>query len=184
MEPSNHIFIATSLDGYIADQEGALHFLDTFPEINTIDTGYTAFTEGIDALIMGRNTFETVAAFDLDWPYEKPVFVLSNTLKKIPKKYADKAYLMKGELKEVLHQIHQQDYKRLYIDGGKTIQSFLKLDLIDSMIITIIPVLLGGGVPLFGELANSLKFECFGSQVYLDRIVQNSYRRVRTEQVK
>ncbi|MEM9390171.1 MAG: dihydrofolate reductase family protein [Bacteroidota bacterium] len=179
MKPTNHIFIATSLDGYIADKNGGIDFLDTFPEINTIDSGYAAFTADIDALVMGRTTFETVCSFGIDWPYEKPVFVLSTTLDSIPEKYNGKAHLVRGAPAEILDQIHQQGYKRLYIDGGATIQSFLKADLIDSMVITIIPVLLGDGVPLFGELPNPLKFECFESKVYLNKIVQNHFRRVR-----
>ncbi|MEO1097162.1 MAG: dihydrofolate reductase family protein [Bacteroidota bacterium] len=179
MKPTNHIFIATSLDGYIADKNGGIDFLDTFPDINTIDSGYAVFTADIDALVMGRTTFETVCSFDIDWPYEKPVFVLSTTLDSIPEKYEGKAHLIKGTLTEMLDQIHHRDYKRLYIDGGSTIQSFLKADLIDSMVITVIPVLLGDGVPLFGELPNSLKFECFESKVYLNKIVQNHFRRVR-----
>lgn len=180
MKPTNHVFIATSLDGYIADKNGGIDFLDTFPEINTIDTGYAAFTADIDALVMGRITFETVCSFDIDWPYEKPVFVLSGTKKEIPAKYQGKAHLVKGTLTEILDQIHQQGCLKLYIDGGATIQSFLKEDLIDSMIITIIPVLLGGGVPLFSELSNPLKFECTESKVYLNKIVQNHFQRVRS----
>ncbi|MEM7108199.1 MAG: dihydrofolate reductase family protein [Bacteroidota bacterium] len=179
MKSSNHIFIATSLEGYIADANGGIGFLDTFPEINTFDSGYAAFTADIDALVMGRTTFQTVCSFDIDWPYEKPVFVLSNTLKSIPKKYEGKAHLVKGTLTEILDQIHLQGYKRLYIDGGATIQSFLKADLIDSMVLTIIPVLLGSGIPLFGELSDPLKFECFESKVYLNKIVQNHFRRLR-----
>ncbi|MCK5103719.1 MAG: dihydrofolate reductase family protein, partial [Cyclobacteriaceae bacterium] len=102
---------------------------------------------------------------------------LSNTLKKIPKNYNDKAFLVKGTLTEILEQIHQRGCYRLYIDGGATIQSFLKEDLIDEMVITIIPILLGGGYPLFSELPKELEFECAGSKVYLNTIVQNHFRR-------
>ncbi|WP_026954905.1 dihydrofolate reductase family protein [Algoriphagus vanfongensis] len=177
MEKSTKVFIATSLDGFIADLNGGIEWLDTFPEINQIDTGYHSFTSEIDALVMGRNTFETVCGFDIDWPYQKPVFVLSKTLGEIPEKYQGKAELVHGELKEALAQIHQKGYGRLYIDGGKTIQSFLQQDLIDEIVITVIPVLLGKGIPLFGELDQALIFECKSTKLFLEKIVQNRFVR-------
>ncbi len=134
--------------------------MDTFSEINQIDSDYADFLSGIDALVMGRTTFETVCGFDIDWPYQKPVFVLSSTLTEIPEKAKGKVELVKGDLSEVVEQIHQKGYSRLYIDGGKTIQSFLESDLIDELIVTVIPVLLGSGFPLFGSLPNRLIFEC------------------------
>lgn len=179
MNPSNHVFIATSLDGYIADSKGGIDFLDTFPEINQIDSGYEKFMAGIDALVMGRTTFETVCGFDIDWPYQKPVFVLSTTLTEIPEKAKGKAEVVKGDLSEVLNQIHQKGYTRLYIDGGKTIQRFLQADLIDELIVTVIPVLLGSGIPLFGPVQNSLIFECRETTLFLNKIVQNRFVRKR-----
>lgn len=179
MNPKNSVFIATSLDGYIAGKNDSLAFLDAIPEINQIDTGYEAFTANIDALVMGRVTFEIVKGFGTEWPYKKPVFVLSNSLKEVPAEYKDKVFPISGSLTEVLHKIHEQGYHRLYIDGGKTIQSFLKEDLIDDMVITTIPILIGGGSSLFGELSDQLEFECTKSIVFLDKIAQNHYRRVR-----
>lgn len=175
----NKVFIATSLDGYIADENGKIDWLDTIPEINTIDTGYEAFTADIDALVMGRVTFETVLGFDIDWPYQKPVFVVSNSLTEIPAQLKGKAHLMKGALKVVVEQIHQQGYQNLYVDGGGLIQSFLRDDLIDEMIITVIPILLGGGHPLFGRLDTRLNFECKTSKLFLNSIVQNHFVRCR-----
>ncbi len=177
MQKKNSVFIATSLDGYIADKNGGLEWLDTIPEINQIDTGYDAFIDEIDALLMGRVTFETVCGFDIEWPYKKTVFVLSNSLNELPEKLKDKVQLINGSLSEVLHIIHQKGYKRLYIDGGRLIQSFLKEDLIDEMIITVIPILLGGGTPLFSELSQELEFECKESKLYLEKIVQNRFVR-------
>ncbi|GAA4836852.1 dihydrofolate reductase family protein [Algivirga pacifica] len=175
MEKRNRVFIATSLDGYIADKDGGLDWLHAIPNPDNLDMGYTKFMGEIDAIVMGRVTFETVCSFGIDWPYQKPVFVLSNSLTEIPEKYRDKVHLVKGTLAEVLNTIHEQGYGTLYIDGGKTIQSFLKEDLIDDMIITTIPVLLGGGFSLFGELSSPLKFRCVGSEVFLDAIVQNHF---------
>jgi dihydrofolate reductase len=179
MNSSNRVFIATSLDGFIADSTGGITFLDTFPEINQIDSGYAAFTADIDALVMGRNTLETVCGFDIPWPYEKPVFVLSRTLTELPEKARGKAELVKGNLPDILDSIHQRGYHKLYIDGGRTIQSFLEADLIDELTVTVVPVLLGSGIPLFGPLTRPLVFECKRSSLFLDKIVQNHFKRIR-----
>ncbi len=179
MKKKNKVFIATSIDGYIADKNGGIDWLHSIPNPTNIDMGYAEFTSHIDALVMGRITFNTVCGFDIDWPYQKPVFVLSNSLTEIPEKFKDKAELVKGTLTEILDQIHQKGLYRLYIDGGKTIQSFLREDLIDDMIITVIPILLGGGSPLFSEPLNKLEFECARSEVFLDKVAQNHYERKR-----
>lgn len=175
----NKVFIATSLDGYIADADGGIGFLESIPELNEIDSGWNSFMEGIDALVMGRNTFEKVISFGIDWPYQKPVFVLSSRLKEIPEKLRDQVFLSQGPLKSVLASIHQKGFKNLYIDGGSTIQSFLEEDLIDEMIITTIPVLLGGGIPLFKHLDQPLHFHCIKSVNFLDRVNQSHYQRIR-----
>jgi len=175
----NAVFIATSLDGYIADSNGGIDWLHATPNPDNIDMGYLDFMAQTDALIMGRTTYETVLGFGIDWPYTKPVFVLSTTLQTIPENLKGKVELVNGELKSVLVHIHSKGYKNLYIDGGSTIQSFLREDLIDEMIITKIPILLGGGIPLFGELKQPLNFACTSSQIFLDKIVQNHFVRVR-----
>ena len=179
MQNKNKIFIATSLDGFIADENGGIDWLHSIPNPDKIDMGYNDFTSKIDALVMGRNTFETICGFDIDCPYQKPIFVLSNKLTSIPETLKDKVVLVKGNLKEVLKEIHKKGFHNLYIDGGKTIQSFLKKDLIDEMTITIIPYLLGNGIPLFTELPQRLDFECIESKIYLDKVVQNYFIRKR-----
>lgn len=140
--------------------------------------GYFAFMERIDALLMGRRTFEKVCSFDIDWPYNKPVYVLSNSLAEVPKELQDKVILVKGELDEVLRHINSQNLHRLYIDGGQLIQSFIAENKIDEMIITSIPVLLGGGVRLFGETAHEQWLKLERSVVYNNQIVQNHYKRI------
>ena len=179
MHKRNSVFIATSLDGYIADKDSGIDWLHSIPNPDNIDMGYSEFISGVDALVMGRVTFETVCGFDMDWPYQIPVFVLSNSLTEIPEKYKGKAHLVKGPLSKVLKEINGQGYHRLYIDGGATIQSFLKEDLIDEMTITIIPVLLGGGTSLFSDLPHRLEFECIKTELYLGKVAQSQYRRVR-----
>lgn len=179
IETKNSVFIATSLDGFIADKNGGIEWLNSVPNLDKIDTGYEKFMSEIDALVMGRITFETVCGFDVDWPYDKPVFVLSNTLKELPKELENKAWLVHGAPPETQDHIHNKGYYRLYIDGGTTIQSFLKEDLIDDIVITIIPILLGGGSPLFSDLPQILEFECTKSNLFLDQVVQNHYTRRR-----
>ncbi|WDE06153.1 dihydrofolate reductase [Thalassomonas viridans] len=176
---SNIVFIATSLDGYIADRNHGIDWLHKIDNPENLDMGYLNHMARIDALVMGRNTLDIVLNFDCDWPYSKPVFVLSNTMTSVPAGYEDKIFLVKGPLKSVIKQLNQQGYRNLYIDGGKTIQSFLKEDLIDEMILTTIPVLLGGGIPLFGELETSLDFKHVKCERFLDAIVQNHFIRQR-----
>jgi len=137
--------------------------------------GYAQFTSSIDAIVMGRTTYETVLGFGIDWPYKKPVYVLSNTLKVVPSELKDKIKLVKGDLTSVLKEIHNDGHYILYIDGGKTIQSFLNENLIDEMIITTIPILLGGGFPLFSDLDKPINFQCVRSNIFLDKIVQNNF---------
>jgi len=177
MIKKNSVFIATSIDGYISDKNNGIEWLHSIPNPNNDDMGYIEFTNNIDALIMGRTTFEIVCGFDVDWPYDKPVFVLSRTLSEIPESYKGKAFLLRGTLTEILDQIHTKGYNRLYIDGGTTIRNFLKEDLIDEMFLTTIPVLLGGGTSLFSELPNELKFELIETTTYLNQITQNHYKR-------
>ncbi|MBB6324906.1 dihydrofolate reductase [Algoriphagus iocasae] len=179
MEKKNSVFIANSLDGFIAGKNDELDWLSTFPEIDHIDTGFHDFTSGVDAILMGRNTFKIVEGFDGEWFYKKQVFVWSNSMEEMPEKFKDKAFLISGTLDEVLNEIHGKGFYKLYIDGGKVIQTFLKEDLIDEMIITTIPVLLGSGIPMFGDLPKQLVFECIKSTRFLDKVVQNHFVRSR-----
>lgn len=179
MKGTNKVFIARSLDGYIADKKGGLDWLNMVPNPDHLDLGYEKFIQSVDAIVMGRSTFAMVSGFDIDWPYPIPVFVLSNSLKSIPEDLENKVSLISGSLSEILEHIHSRGYTRLYIDGGLTVQNFLKEDLIDEMIITTIPILLGAGIPLFGELPEKMEFEHVKSELFLDSLVQDSYRRLR-----
>ena len=173
----NTVFIGTSLDGYIADKNGGLEFLQSVPNPEHDQLGFPEFMDSIDALLMGRNTYETVLGFGGDWAYSKPVFVLSSTLSSLPEHLQGKVEIVNGPIEKVVQQLNQKGLENLYIDGGKTIQNFLKEDLIDEMIITVIPILLGGGVPLFGELPKPMEFEHLKTEVFLNAIVQNHYLR-------
>ncbi len=175
----NYVFIAKSLDGYIADKNGGLEWLNSIPNPDQNDMGYNAFMDKIDAIVMGRNTFSVVSEFDMDWPYHKPVFVLSNHLKTIPPKCKGKVELINGSESKILKALEERGFRSLYIDGGITVQAFLAADLIDELIITTLPILLGGGIPLFKELPDKLEFEHIRSEVFLNAIVQDHYKRKR-----
>ncbi len=173
----NIVFIAKSLDGFIAGKNGELDWLHSIPNPDNDDMGYLQLMDEVDAIIMGRVTFETVCGFDVDWPYQKHVFVLSNSLQSVPSELKDDVTLINGSLKQVLSQVHQQGYHNLYIDGGSTIQNFLREDLIDEMRITTIPILLGGGFQLFGDLDHPIMFEHVESKLFVNQIVQDHYKR-------
>jgi len=175
----NRVFIASSLDGFIADKNGNIDWLHSIPNPNQDDMGYSDFMEDIDAIILGRNTFETVCTFDIEWPYKKPVFVWSNSLKTIPEGLKENVFLVKGSVDEIIKQVHEKGFYRLYIDGGKTIQSFLAEDQIDEITLTTIPILLGSGKSLFSEIQKPLEFSCVASKIYLNEVVQNRYIRKR-----
>ena len=127
----NIVYIATSLDGFIAREDGGLDWLTGVPNPENSDFGFSEFMAGIDAVLMGRLTFETVRGFK-PWPYAKTVFVLSNTLTKVPAGLEGKAEIVSGSLAQVLGKLEGRGIKRLYVDGGKTVQSFLREDLIDE----------------------------------------------------
>ncbi|WP_133405640.1 dihydrofolate reductase family protein [Parashewanella tropica] len=176
---ANIVFIATSLDGYIADKNNQVDWLHAIPNPDNLDMGFNEHMQRIDALIMGRKTMELVISFDCDWPYTKPVFVLSNTLEQVPEGYEDKIQLISGELPELINQLRRRGFNDLYIDGGITIQHFLKQDLIDEMLITTIPIVLGSGIPLFGELPQPLEFRCKVSTRFDNGISQSHFVRHR-----
>lgn len=179
MKKKNIVFIAKSLDGFIAGKNGELDWLHSIPNPENNDMGFNDLMDEVDAIVMGRITYETVINFGVEWPYIKHVFVLSNSLKNLSENLEKKVSLLSGSPQEILSKIHKQGFYKLYIDGGTTIQKFLKEDLIDELRITTIPILLGGGFPLFGDLTSPMKFEHIESRLYLSQIVQDHYKRIK-----
>ena len=175
--PANKIFIAVSLDGYIADQNGSVEFLNLYPDPKDEDMGFHGFMQSVDALLMGRKTFETVLGFGVEWPYTKPVYVWTSTLREIPAALEGKVRLLNGSISEILEIIHSAGYVNLYIDGGQVIQSFLNDDLIGEMIITIVPVLIGAGIPLFGTVKVQRLFTCTETKAFSNGLVQSRFLR-------
>lgn len=129
----------------------------------------------VDAIVMGRNTFEKVLSFDCDWPYTKPVFVWSSILQKVPTALVDKVEIIQGTPSTIVEQLNFRGFVTLYIDGGRTVQSFLQKELISEMVITVIPVLLGEGIPLFGTLSRPLPFNCIKTTLFENGVVQNCF---------
>jgi len=174
---SNIVYVATSLDGYIADKEGGIDWLESIPNPDHDDFGWEKFIERIDALVMGKKTFETVLGFGVEWPYPKKVFVLSHNKDIVPEKLKSKVKEIQGTPKEIVADLNTKGYKNLYIDGGNVIQEFLKEDLIDEMIINRIPILLGGGFSLFGNLPKHLMFKHVSTKILLNEMVMSHYIR-------
>jgi len=179
MTTRNYVFIAKSIDGFIADKDGRIDYLYSVPNPDNLDLGYNALMKKVDAILMGRLTFEKVMSFGIPWPYTKPVFVLSTSVKNIPEELKGKVTLLNGNVDDILKQVNSEGYTKLYIDGGTLIQSFLKADLIDEMILTTIPILLGGGIPLFGNLPKPMMWEHVKSEVFLNALTQDTYQRKR-----
>lgn len=145
-----------------------------------VGESYAEFISAIDAIVIGRGTYEKVLTFP-DWPYEQKVFVLSASLKQLPAALEGKAALLAMKPKEILNHLAAQGFGHAYIDGGKVIQSFLREDCIDELIITKVPELIGSGIPLFGDLTNDLQFKHIRTDVYSNGLVKGRYERVRGE---
>ena len=175
---TNYVYIATSLDGFIATSDGGLDWLEKIPNPEQNDYGYAEFIKSIDAIVMGRNTLEKVLTFG-QWVYDQPVFILSNSLTLLPEHLLARAEIVCGDIKKIITQLNQKGYKNLYIDGGRVIQSFLQEDLIDEMIITRVPILLGKGISLFGELEQDLQFRHKKTEIYNNALVKSYYTRDR-----
>lgn len=166
------VFIGTSVDGFIARPDGTFDFL---PAGGGEPHGYHEFFASIDALIIGRNTFETVLAFP-EWPYgDKQVVVLSSRaldLSKAPSSVEQ----MQGAPQEIMSKLKTRGVRHVYVDGGITIQRFLREGLIQRLIITRVPVLIGQGIPLFGLLGNDVRLEHVQTQSYASGLVKTEYR--------
>jgi dihydrofolate reductase len=173
----NIVYAGTSIDGYIADSDNKLDFLSCVPNPDNDDLGFSELIDRVDAVVMGRNTYETVLGFGGEWPYSKPVFVCSRTIQDVPEELRGRVSVINGSPNEITKTLNKRGLRDLYIDGGRTIQGFLEADMIDEIILSIVPILLGGGFPLFGQMLEHRKFELLSSEILLGQIVRMSYRR-------
>jgi dihydrofolate reductase len=176
--PTGHVYIATSLDGFVARDDHGLDWLMKFePGEGDGDMGFAAFTESIDGLIMGRGTFEMVLGFGA-WPYKKHVIVLSSSLasKDVPEHLAGQVEIWNLEPSSAMDRLGEMGWSRVYVDGGRLVQSFLRAGLIDDLVITVAPVLIGSGKRLFGALHGDLDLELLECRAFSNGMVQNHYR--------
>ena len=166
------VFIGTSLDGFIAREDGALDWL---PVDGGEPHGYDEFIATVDALVIGRNTYNTVLSFN-GWPYgAKPVFVLS-TRTVAPAPAGAIVDQMSGEPLEIVSTLGRRGIQHIYVDGGITIQRFLRAGLIQRLIITRVPVLIGTGIPLFGPLERDIVLQHISTRQFTSGLVQSEYR--------
>ncbi|HEX4585000.1 MAG TPA: dihydrofolate reductase family protein [Burkholderiaceae bacterium] len=165
------VFVGTSLDGFIARSDGALDFL---PPGGGEPHGYDEFMATVDALVIGRKTYQTVLAFDT-WPYgKKPVFVLSTG--PLPPAPADAIVeRLSGPAARVASELAARGIQHAYIDGGVTIQGFLRAGLIQRLIVTRVPVLIGSGIPLFGATTRDIVLRHIATRQYASGLVQSEY---------
>lgn len=165
------VFVGTSLDGFIARANGDLDFL---PPGGGEPHGYDEFMATVDALVIGRKTYDTVLSFQA-WPYsEKPVFVLS-TKKLAPAPPGARVEHVSGAPTEVVAQLSSRGIQHIYVDGGVTIQGFLRAGLIQRLIITRVPVLIGSGIPLFGAISHDIRLKHVTTRQYASGLVQSEY---------
>lgn len=174
---TGHVFIATSLDGYVARKDHALDWLTKQPNFEGDDGGFAAFMESVDGLIMGRGSFRTLLGFD-EWVYTKPVIVLSNSMtdEDVPKHLKSKVRLSRSSPRDLMQELEQEGWKRAYVDGGKIVQSFLREGLITDLTITSIPILIGEGISLFGTIEADIDLALEHSRQLATNMLQATYR--------
>jgi dihydrofolate reductase len=174
--PKAAVFIAASIDGYIARKDGSLDWLHGHGESDGGDHGYADFMASIDTVVMGRTSFEKVLTFD-SWPYgSKRVAVLSSRSVAVPDELTSQVEAFSLDPEPLLRHLGQTGTESVYVDGGVTIQRFLRAGLIQEMTITRAPVLIGSGIPLFGDLSEDVALRHIETQAFSNGLVQSRYR--------
>ena len=166
------VFVGTSLDGFLARPNGDFDFL---PAGGGEEHGYTAFMATVDTIVIGRNTYDQVLTFG-EWPYgNKPVIVLSTRPIDLPAAPGAVVERMTGSPPDIVARLAARGAKHLYVDGGITIQRFLQAGLIQRLVITRVPVLIGTGISLFGALPRDMKLHHVATRQYRSGLVQSEY---------
>jgi dihydrofolate reductase len=169
--PRCSVFIATSLDGFIARRDGGIDWL-SIVEAPGEDYGYAKFFADVGALILGRGTYDTVRTFPA-WPYgDMPCVVFTH---RPPPEPRARERFYAGAPGPLLVELHEAGVRRVYVDGGGLIRSFLRENLIDDLTLSIIPILLGDGIPLFGAEIPERRLRLAGSQTFASGLVQLRY---------
>lgn len=176
---TGHVFIATSLDGFVARTDHRIDWL-TKQQTTGEEHGYEAFMDGVDGIIMGRGSYENVLTFG-DWPYSKPVVVMSRSLSPgdLPDALEDKVRLTTLAPTALMQSLAEEGWSRAYVDGGKVVQSFIREGLVDDIVLATIPILIGEGLSLFGAIEADIDLELLSSNSFPSGIVQSHYRLVR-----
>lgn len=171
-----HVFIATSLDGFVARRDRTLDWLMK-QDVDPGENGYDSFIADKDGLIMGSGSFRTLLSFDA-WPYEKPVIVLSRSMGEddIPSALRGKVRLSREAPAALMQRLEAEGWSKAYVDGGQIIQSFMREGLISEMTITLAPILLGDGIRLFGPLDADIDLELMGTTRIAGNMVSLHYR--------
>lgn len=172
---TGHVFIATSLDGYIARLDGGLDWLFA-SDPGDEDHGYDAFIARMDGIIMGRGTYESVLTLG-PWSYSKPVVVMSRSLADadVPAELAGRVRITDEPPRALFERLNREGWRRAYVDGGAVIRSCLAVGLIKDAILTRAPVLIGTGRPLFGPLDRDLRLVHERTQAFPSGLVQSHY---------
>ncbi|MFQ5558726.1 MAG: dihydrofolate reductase family protein [Acidimicrobiales bacterium] len=170
------VYVGISVDGFLARDDGAVDFLDAGTAGAATDMGFDAFMASVDVLVMGRNTFDAIVDSGGDWPYgETPVMVLTNRRLVVPKELAGLVEAGRGDPQRLLDDLADRGLLHVYVDGGHTIRSFLRLGLIDELIITTVPVLVGSGVSLFGASSGDVVLQHVSTVTFPAGFVQTRY---------
>src|SRR5215469_10270582 len=169
MRPRFSIFIATSLDGYIARADGSIDWLSIVHPVDEAH-GYERFVSSVDTIVIGRRTYETVLEYE-KWPYVgKRVIVMTHR----PEKALNAEEFYSGSTLELANRLTEA--KRVYVDGGSVVSQFLAAGLIDDATISIIPIVLGNGIRLFSGGEGEHRLELEGSRSWPSGMVQIRYR--------
>lgn len=173
------VYVGTSLDGFIARPDHRLDFLESAGPIEG-DMGFGAFLESVDVLVMGRNTYDVVIAMmaddGTDWPYDDlPVVVVTNRPLEVPEALTGAVGVTSLEPGALMEDLASQGFQHAYVDGGQTIQRFLRGGFIDELTITVVPVLIGAGVPLFGAIPADIVLHHVETITFGNGCVQSRY---------
>ncbi|MEO9965802.1 MAG: dihydrofolate reductase family protein [Reichenbachiella sp.] len=170
------LFIATSIDGFIARKDGSLDWLDDIPNPDKLDYGYFKFYDSIDTLLMGRKTYNEVLGFGVEWPYpDSKTYVISSGPVDIK---TENTFYIQKPLAETVKALMTEPGKDIWVvGGGELISSMLSLDLIDEMLITITPVILGAGIPLFPSQPKETKFDLINTEAFDTGFVNLTYKK-------
>lgn len=184
------IFIAPSVDGYIATEDGGVHWLETagrsVAEIDEkselmqhFNNSMSNYMQNVDCMIIGRKLMEVLSSFNLppeQWPYgNAKIIALSNTIKEAPENLKEHIKIYSGSIPSLIAKLENEGYKHAYVDGGTTITAFLNLELINEITLTLAPVLLGEGIALFGKLSRQIKLEDAEATAFPNNFIELNY---------